>query len=226
MFEHLRGIGIEALLIKTLLALLVGGVLGLERGRKRRPAGFRTFMLVCFGAMAVAATNFYVFSEWDVSDPVRLGAQVVSGIGFLGAGTIITNSKNQISGITTAASLWTAACLGLSIGIGFYELSLIGVVVVLLINSGFQYVDNYLAMKSKIIKLYIEFDSSKPISQLVEFARANKYEIRDLQIKRNKISKEVASIIMLLRSGEKKTHAEMIQEWESIVGVSFIEEIE
>ena len=226
LYPELRGISLEALLIKTALALLVGGVLGIERGRKRRPAGFRTFMLVCFGAMAVAVTNFYVFYELKVSDPVRLGAQVVSGIGFLGAGTIITNSKNQISGITTAASLWTAACLGLAIGIGFYELSLIGLLVVLFINSGFQYVDNYLAMKSKIIKLYIEFDSSRPISQLIEFGRTQKYEIRDLQIKRNKISKEVASIMLLLRSGAKRTHAEIIQEWESIEGVSFIEEIE
>ena len=151
---------------------------------------------------------------------------MVSGIGFLGAGTIITNSKNQISGITTAASLWTAACLGLSIGIGFYELALIGVVMVLLINSGFQYVDNYLAMNSRFLKLYIEFDSERQISQLIEFARANKYDIRDMQIKRNKINKEVASVILLLRSGIKKSHAESIQEWENIEGVSFIEEIE
>lgn len=225
-YPELRGIMLEALLIKTLLAILVGGVLGIERGRKRRPAGFRTFMLVCFGAMAVAATNFYVFYELKVSDPVRLGAQVVSGIGFLGAGTIITNSKNQISGITTAASLWTAACLGLAIGIGFYELAVIGLIVVLLINSGFQYVDNYLTMKSRIIKLYLEFDSGRPISQLIEFARANKYEIRDIQIKRNKMMEEVASIMVTLRSGVKKTHAVMIQEWESIIGISFIEEIE
>ncbi|AVM68984.1 MgtC/SapB transporter [Lachnospiraceae bacterium oral taxon 500] len=225
-YEHLRGIGLEALIVKTVLALVVGGVLGLERGRKRRPAGFRTFMLVCFGSMSVAAANFYVFKVFQVSDPVRMGAQVVSGIGFLGAGTIITNSKNQISGITTAASLWTAACLGLSIGIGFYELALIGVVMVLLINSGFQYVDNYLAMNSRFLKLYIEFDSERQISQLIEFARANKYDIRDMQIKRNKINKEVASVILLLRSGIKKSHAEAIQEWENIEGVSFIEEIE
>lgn len=226
LFTNLRGITMEALLIKTFLAILVGGVLGIERGRKRRPAGFRTFMLVCFGAMAVAATNLYVFEEFNVSDPVRLAAQVVSGIGFLGAGTIITNSKNQISGITTAASLWTAACLGISIGIGFYELSIVGVIVVLLINSGFQYVDNYLLMRSKIIKLYIEFDSNKPISQLIDFARTNKYEVLDLQIKRNKFSKEVASVMLVLKSGEKKTHAVMIQEWETIKGVEYIEEIE
>ena len=119
-FENLRGISMQALLIKTVLALLIGGVLGIERGRKRRPAGFRTFMLVCFGSMVVMTTNMYVFSYLKVSDPVRLGAQVVSGIGFLGAGMIITNSnKNQVSGITTAASLWTAACLGLAVGIGF-----------------------------------------------------------------------------------------------------------
>lgn len=225
-YENIRGISIEALLIKTLLALLVGGVLGFERGRKRRPAGFRTFMLVCFGSMTVMTTNQYVFTELAVSDPVRLGAQVVSGIGFLGAGTIITNSKNQISGITTAASLWTAACLGLAIGIGFYELSIIGLFVVLLITSGLHYVDNYLMLKSRIIRLYIEFDSARPISQLVEFGRTNQYEINDLQIKRSKVSKDVADVILLVRSSKKRSHAEMIQEWESIEGVQYIEAIE
>lgn len=225
-YEYLRGISVEALLIKSLLALLVGGILGIERGRKRRPAGFRTFMLVCFGSMAVMATNQFVFTYIEESDPVRLGAQVVSGIGFLGAGTIITNSKNQISGITTAASLWTAACLGLAIGIGFYELSVIGLFVVLLITSGLHYVDSYLMMRSKIIKLYIEYDFSKPVSGLVEFARANNYEIRDLQIKRSKVNKEVASLILLLRCGEKKTHADMIDEWQSIDGIQYIEEID
>ncbi len=225
-YEELRGISMQALLIKTTLALLIGGVLGFERGRKRRPAGFRTFMLVCFGAMVVMTTNMYVFSYLKVSDPVRLGAQVVSGIGFLGAGTIITNSKNQISGITTAASLWTAACLGLAIGIGFYELSLIGLFVVLLINSWLHCLENYFFLRSSVIRLYIEYDDARPISQLVEFGRTNKYEIRDLQIKRSKLNKEIASVILLLRSEVKRNHAEMIQAWESIDGVLFIEEIE
>ena len=226
-FENLRGISMQALLIKTVLALLIGGVLGIERGRKRRPAGFRTFMLVCFGSMVVMTTNMYVFSYLKVSDPVRLGAQVVSGIGFLGAGMIITNSnKNQVSGITTAASLWTAACLGLAVGIGFYELAVIGFFAVLLINSWLQTLENYLLMNSRIIRLYIEYNSDKPISALVDFSRDNRYDVLDLQIKRSKLNIEITTIILLLRSEVKRSHDEIIHSWQIIEGVQFIEEIE
>ncbi|AVM69526.1 MgtC/SapB transporter [Lachnospiraceae bacterium oral taxon 500] len=226
-FENLRGISMQALLIKTVLALLIGGVLGIERGRKRRPAGFRTFMLVCFGSMVVMTTNMYVFSYLKVSDPVRLGAQVVSGIGFLGAGMIITNSnKNQVSGITTAASLWTAACLGLAVGVGFYELAVIGFFAVLLINSWLQTLENYLLMNSRIIRLYIEYNSDKPISALVDFSRDNRYDVLDLQIKRSKLNIEITTIILLLRSEVKRSHDEIIRSWQIIEGVQFIEEIE
>ena len=226
-FENLRGISMQALLIKTILALLIGGVLGIERGRKRRPAGFRTFMLVCFGSMVVMTTNMYVYSYLKVSDPVRLGAQVVSGIGFLGGGMIITNAnKNQVSGITTAASLWAAACLGLAVGIGFYELAVIGFLAVLLINSWLQTLENYLLMNSQVVRLYIEYDSDKPISALVDFGRHNRYDILDLQIKRSKINVEITSIIVLLRSELKRNHDEIIRSWQVVEGVQFIEEIE
>ena len=226
-FENLRGISMQALLIKTILALLIGGVLGIERGRKRRPAGFRTFMLVCFGSMVVMTTNMYVYSYLKVSDPVRLGAQVVSGIGFLGGGMIITNAnKNQVSGITPAASLWAAACLGLAVGIGFYELAVIGFFAVLLINSWLQTLENYLLMNSRVVRLYIEYDSDKPISALVDFGRHNRYDILDLQIKRSKINVEITSIIVLLRSELKRNHDEIIRSWQVVEGVQFIEEIE
>jgi len=226
-FENLRGISMQALLIKTVLALLIGGVLGIERGRKRRPAGFRTFMLVCFGSMVVMTTNMYVFSYLKVSDPVRLGAQVVSGIGFLGGGMIITNSnKNQVSGITTAASLWTAACLGLAIGVGFYELAVIGFFAVLLINSWLQTLENYLLINSRIIRLYVEYDSGKPISNLVDFSRNNRYDVLDLQIKRSRQNIEITTIVLLLRSEVKRSHDEIIHSWQIIEGVQFIEEIE
>ena len=123
--EMLREINIVSIIVRLMLATLVGGVLGLERERKNRPAGFRTYMLVCLGAALVMMTNQYVFQVYEMSDPVRLGAQVISGIGFLGAGTIIVTGQNKIKGITTAAGLWAAACCGLAIGIGFYELAIV-----------------------------------------------------------------------------------------------------
>ena len=104
--------------IKMALALICGGVLGIERGRKKRPAGFRTYMLVCLGATLVMMTNEHICHAYGTGDMARMGAQVVNGIGFLGAGTIITTGHNRVKGLTTAAGLWAAACIGLAIGSG------------------------------------------------------------------------------------------------------------
>ena len=106
-------------LARVLLAMLLGGALGLERERKHRPAGLRTYMIVCMSSALVMLTGEYVFRLYGSGDPTRLAAQVISGIGFLGAGTIITTSRHVV-GLTTAAALWASACIGLACGAGFY----------------------------------------------------------------------------------------------------------
>ncbi|MEY8291399.1 MgtC/SapB family protein [Carnobacteriaceae bacterium 52-44] len=120
---------------RVALAMFVGGLIGTERDIKNRAAGIRTHMLVCLGAAVVMMTNQYVVESFPESnlDITRMGAQVVSGIGFLGAGTILVTSHNRIRGLTTAAGLWAAATLGLAIGIGFYEMAIIGSFAILFI---------------------------------------------------------------------------------------------
>ena len=96
--------------VRLLMALVFGGVIGLERGANRHPAGFRTHILVCVGSTLAMMTNVYVFDLWgSVTDPVRLGAQVITGVGFLGAGTILLTGRHRIRGLTTAAGLWASA---------------------------------------------------------------------------------------------------------------------
>lgn len=111
------------LLLRLLLAGILGGVIGYERQHTNRPAGFRTHILVCIGSALVMVTSEFIFERYHTvsnMDPARLGAQVISGIGFLGAGTIIRDGVN-IRGLTTAASLWAVSCVGIAAGIGFYE---------------------------------------------------------------------------------------------------------
>lgn len=117
------------------LAIIVGGFIGLERDIKQRAAGIRTHMLVCLGAAIVMMTNQYIFMSFPDAqiDITRMGAQVVSGIGFIGAGTILVTSEYRIKGLTTAAGLWAAAAIGLAIGIGFYEIALVGGLAILVI---------------------------------------------------------------------------------------------
>ena len=126
---------VNANVLRLALAMLLGGCIGLERERKRRPAGFRTYMLVCLGAALTVLLSLYEYTlitgPWSAlaaelgmkTDVSRFGAQVINGIGFLGAGTILVTGRQQVKGLTTAAGLWASACTGLAVGAGFYECS-------------------------------------------------------------------------------------------------------
>ena len=130
---ELRELTYFAVGLRLLSALVMGGILGLERGMKNRPAGLRTYMLVCVGSCLIMMTNQYIFQATGTGDPTRMSAQVISGIGFLGAGTIIVTGKQQVKGLTTAAGLWASACVGLAIGAGFYECVILAFVLVFLV---------------------------------------------------------------------------------------------
>lgn len=122
-------------------AMLIGLVIGTERQHTHRPAGLRTHILVALGACMVAITGELLFHEYKplggVSDPARLSAQVISGVGFIGAGTIIRDGSN-VKGLTTAASLWSVACLGTASGFGYYVVSLIGMVFIFITLTIFE----------------------------------------------------------------------------------------
>lgn len=225
--NSLRGLDIPSILFRIFLAMLAGGLLGIERGRKPRPAGLRTYMLVCLGSTLVMMTNQYVCKWFETGDPVRLGAQVVSGIGFLGAGTIITTGRNQVKGITTAAGLWAAACCGLAIGIGFYEGALVGCVAVFIVMAFMQKIDTHLHQYSKVIELYIEYNGNAPFSNFLQFARQRELEISDMQINKNTISKEqgVTHVVVVATSRSRRNHSEMLQMLSEAPDVQYIEEL-
>ena len=152
---ELREVTYLAVALRVFVAVVIGGVLGMERGMKNRPAGLRTYMLVCVGACVIMLTIQYIYQVFGSGDPVRMGAQVVSGIGFLGAGTIIVTRRNQIKGLTTAAGLWTAAGVGLALGVGFYEAAIIGGVAVFVVMTLLQKMDDSMHHKSKALEIYV-----------------------------------------------------------------------
>lgn len=122
-------LGVTQIMLRLLCAMLVGLVIGTEREYSNRPAGMRTHILVALGAAAVMITSQMIFAQYNVygatPDPARLPAQVITGVGFLGAGTIMREGSN-IKGLTTAASLWAVACLGVAAGGGYYAIALVG----------------------------------------------------------------------------------------------------
>ena len=121
-------------LIRLLMALVASGILGMERTRKLRPAGMRPYMLVCIGACSTVLAGLSLLKAYGPGfDPARMSAQVISGIGFIGAGTIMVTPRQKVRGLTTAAGLWAVACLGINIGVGNYAISL-GVFLAMLIT--------------------------------------------------------------------------------------------
>lgn len=209
--EYLRELHLLSIVVRVVMAMLLGGILGIERGRKKRPAGFRTYMLVCLSSAMVMMTNQYVVGLYGMGDPVRMGSQVISGIGFLGAGTIIFTGRNQVRGITTAAGLWSAACGGLAIGIGFYEGAAIGGFAVYIIMSLMHYLDEFIHKHSSVIEIYSEFDGKDKFSEFMEYLRSQKFDISDVQISKNKFAKGTLCAILTLHSLEKRSVAEMMR---------------
>ena len=136
LFDGVRALGFGAVAAKMLMACLCGTLIGLERSSKNRPAGFRTHLLTCLAAAVAALTSLYIFLEMKLpADISRIGGQVISGLGFIGAGTIVITKRLTIKGLTTAAGLWTTGIIGLAIGSGYYELGLLGAAMVLITES-------------------------------------------------------------------------------------------
>ena len=224
--SQLREVTYLAVALRIFVSIIVGGIIGLERGLKNRPAGLRTYMVVCLGACLVMLTNQYVCQIYGTGDPVRLGAQVVSGIGFLGAGTIIVTRRNQIKGLTTAAGLWAAAGVGLAIGVGFYEAALCGALGIFIVMTLLQRMDNSMHKKAKVLEIYIELDASCALGDFLRQIRDKGIDVRDLQREQDSDSEGVTRAYFAnLRLQKLQKHATILESIREIDGVVYLEEL-
>lgn len=221
MFE-LRELTLLSVGLRILAAVILGGIIGLERGLRNRPAGLRTNMLVCIGACMVMITNQYIHQIYGTGDPVRMGAQVVSGIGFLGAGTIIVTAHNRIKGLTTAASLWAAACVGLAIGIGFYEVAVIGCGAIFLVLTLLHVWDERMHRSTRSIEVYIELEPDVSLGEFLSRAREAGIIFSALQTERSVPYGSIA--FFASAKGRKRTHQDiLLNNIRSLKGVRFSE---
>lgn len=209
------------------LSLICGGVLGIERGQKKRPAGLRTYMLVCLGATLVMMTNAHIFATTGSGDMTRMGAQVVSGIGFLGAGTIITTGHNRVKGLTTAAGLWSTACIGLAIGSGYYAGAIVGTVMIFVVMVTLHSLDARLTGNAKTMILYVEYDDISAIHRINEFAKERKITVADIEMEMQKYknSSRMAAVVTL-RLPAKGLHTELVDKIAALEGIIFAEEVQ
>jgi putative Mg2+ transporter-C (MgtC) family protein len=223
--EALREVTLLSVIARIFTAIVVGGLIGLERGMKHRPAGLRTYMVVCVGACLIMLTNQYIYQTTMVGDPVRMGAQVVSGIGFLGAGTIIVTRRNQIKGLTTAAGLWAAAGVGLAVGIGFYEAAIAGGLAIFVVMTLLQKMDNRLHRRSRQLEAYIELDGVS-LGNFLRIMRESDIEVSDVQ--RDSSEDETGGVrayVATLKGKQRQNHQELMEKVLAIPGVKFVEEL-
>lgn len=169
-------------LIRLILAMLIGGIIGLERSKHGRAAGMRTHIIVCIGAALSTLIGAYAVTRGYSLDPTRLGAQVISGIGFLGTGIILVQNRSKIVGLTTAAGLWNTAIIGLSVGIGFYEGAIIcfaiEIVTILLLPK----LEYWFSKNDKHTMVYAEMNALK-VNAFYAAVRATKLgEIQKIDI--------------------------------------------
>lgn len=158
---------------RIVLAAILGGIIGLERERQGRPAGLRTHILVCIGSSICVIAGLYSCLRlgFTSSDPLRVAAQVISGIGFLGAGTIITRHDNHVIGLTTAAGLWATAAIGLLIGVGFYLFAVIATTVMILVTLLLRRLEHYRKTKRSGMVIYLEIDKAENIQAVADIAK-------------------------------------------------------
>ena len=181
----LRDVNVLSVTVRLLLAVVCGGAIGIEREFKRRPAGFRTHILICLGAAMTTLTSQFLSLNMNYNtDVARLGAQVVAGIGFIGAGTIIVTRRQRVKGLTTAAGLWAAAIVGLAIGGGFYEGGVFATILILLAELVFSRMEYRMMDNVPEINLYMEYQDKGSLERVLRIFHERQLTILHMEITR------------------------------------------
>lgn len=226
MLQYLEQFNLLSVFVRLALATVLGGLIGLERGSHGQPAGLRTFALVCLGATIAMITDEYLVVTYGTGDPARLAAQVISGIGFLGVGTIIVTGKNYVKGLTTAASLWTTACLGIAIGAGYIAGSLLAFFFIAFVMTVLTALSHYVDEHNPKIKLYLEVDKSDGIEVLYDYVTKNGYEIASVdKQKRQSLQGKDTVLMVVIDLNKRCSHADFINGLNQNDSIHYIEEI-
>ena len=213
-----------AVVFRIILATIFGGTLGFERMLKRRAAGFRTYMLVCMGATVVMMTGQYTMEQIAWTDPTRLGAQVISGIGFLGAGTIMVTGMHKVKGLTTAAGLWSAACMGIALGAGFYLGATVMWLTILMIMTVFDQLQRKFIAHSKRVRIYCVFENLQSLAAFLDWMKTQQIPISDFETQEPTVGTGVGAFITL-KFKERKTHPEVLELVRAREGLTYVEEL-
>ena len=198
-----------SIIVRIFLAMMLGGLIGMEREKSRRPAGFRTHILVCVGACMTALIGLYVWNIMgDITDPMRISAQVISGIGFLGVGTILVKENDHITGLTTAAGLWTTAAIGIACGYGFYIAAFVGTLVVAITAAILFKLEKGTRRRNSVRSIYLEIAGTEAVNEYTDWFWAElKAKNVMIMAPRSAIKHNVGVEVILSVNDEKEVHS-------------------
>ena len=157
-----------SVVLRLVLAVLLGGLVGLERSKSGRAAGLRTHILVCLGAAVASMTGVYINQYYGTGDVARIAAQVISGVGFLGTGTILHKNKSTVTGLTTAACVWAVGAIGVALGYGFYLGAILGAFLISFITKTLNAIDRKVRPNSKVYEVYTEIINAQKINETLD----------------------------------------------------------
>ncbi len=225
--DYLQGMDDIAVAIRLILATFCGSLIGWERVVRRHSAGIRTFALVSLGSAVAAVLNLYLAILPGLNaDVSRIPAGVVSGIGFLGAGTIIVTGRNQIKGLTTAASLWVASCMGMAFGAGYLSVGFVCFALVMIANIILVHVSTSIEENSRYVSLYVEVEETNGVKKLRKRITEMGYQINSMNKTKDKTLLGTDSALMIeLDFGSKHSHQQLIDELNNMDFVSYVEEV-
>lgn len=226
--EYLAEINVLSIFLRLILACLFGGTIGIERSTKKHAAGLRTYILVCMGSALAMLTNQFAFEAFPGTDGSRIGAQVISGIGFLGVGTIVVTSRNRIKGLTTAAGIWACACIGLSLGAGFYSAAIIATFISMITFTLLPRLENYFVKHTKTYELHIELETRQDLKKLITYLREEQIQVK--AVERNAAYESsglsVYTLNVVLPKTKNKTQENhLIEQLKKLEYVNYVEEI-
>lgn len=218
-------INLSSIAIRVTLAVIIGGIIGAERATKHHVAGLRTHILVCLGACVAMLTNEFISPN---ADAARLGAGVVTGIGFLGAGTILVTSRNQVKGLTTAAALWASGAVGLAIGIAFYTLALFSTLFIVIALIFLPRIERVLQYRARSYSIHVELFARPDLKKLLDYLRENNIVIKTLEYDPSYANTglSVYSISMASKknaNGKYTYHRELIKKLSELDYVNYVE---
>lgn len=216
-----------SMIVRLLLSVLFGGLIGMECGKNNFGGGTRTITLVCFGSCMIIILNEYLWlKSGGTIDPTRVAAQIINGVGFLGAGTIMVTGNNRIKGLTTAASLWVSAIIGIAIGSGFFSGAFWGMVFALASIIKFQKYNKWYAKYDRYIDLYLELEPEIGMERLHQYSAENHFVIKSLHRKRNKplFSDDICVELELDTQG-RRSHSSIVTCLKLLEEIHYCEEI-